>query len=298
MKQWRLGDCLITRIEEMYLYLDPANVYPEFDPMRLEQHRDWLDPRLMIEGDKVVISIHSWLIQTPTHNVLVDSCTGNDKERGSFSDWHRLSTPYMDHFEATGLTPEDIDYVLCTHLHVDHVGWNTRLTNGQWVPTFPNAKYLFSDIEYQHWDAKRKAPAEQPIDTLMQSTFDDSIMPILHLAELIHGEHELLADCLVLQPTPGHTPGSICVSLRSGGEEALFTGDITNHPLQVYEPDWNSFACELPDQAIATRYAVLNHCLDHGSLMLPAHFSADHAGFVRASDRNFEFEFLPGMSRA
>jgi glyoxylase-like metal-dependent hydrolase (beta-lactamase superfamily II) len=171
-------------------------------------------------------------------------------------------------------------------LHVDHVGWNTRLDNGRWVPTFPNAKYLFARTEYAHYEQEnRKAPVND-------GSFNDSVLPVVEAgrAVMIDDGHQL-DDCMLVKLAPGHTPGHITIRLASDGQEALFTGDIMHHPLQVYRPDWNSGFCLDQAAARATRRKVLEHCCEHGSLMLPAHFAAPHGGYISAKGDRFAIRF-------
>ena len=198
-----------------------------------------------------------------------------------------MQTPWLNNFSATGLTPHDIDFVMCTHLHVDHVGWNTRLTDGQWVPTFPNAKYIFSRQEYEFWHKERQHPEPSAFERVNHQTFDDSVLPIMHLAELIESETELSADLLRIRPAPGHTPGSIAIELTDCGQRGLFTGDICHHPIQVAEPHWNSAYCELPDQARTTRSDILEHCHNEQTLVLPAHFAGGFAGYIQAGPTGY-----------
>lgn len=293
MQRWRIGKSTVTRIEELMGPLfDPEQFFPAYDQDIIDKHMDWLFPNHMHESGRIIASMHSWLIETPHHKILVDSCIGDDKDRMPFRDWHEMRTPYLANFAGTGITPDQIDYVMCTHLHIDHVGWNTQLKDGQWVPTFPNAKYLFSRTEFEFWEQQRKQENPDQFNTVNNKTFDDSVLPIMHLAELIEGELDLIDDLLHIKPAPGHTPGSITLSLTDSNQEALFTGDICHHPIQVYAPEWNSAFCELPDQARETRKEVLNYCCSGDVLMMPAHFGPGHAGHVIASDSGFAFKFM------
>ncbi len=292
MNSWKIGKAKITRIEELIGPLfDPVMFFPDYNLEVIKKHRHWLEPGHLHESGRIIASIHSWLIETPHHKILVDSCIGNDKDRLPVREWHQMHTPYLANLKGTGVTPDQIDYVLCTHLHVDHVGWNTRLQDGQWVPTFPNARYLFSQSEFDFWNAKNQQSDTEAFNELNHKTFNDSVLPVMHLAELITGEATLLDGLLEIRPAPGHTPGSITVSLNDGQKKALFTGDIMHHPIQVYEPDWNSAFCELPEQAIKTRKRVLEHCLNSGALMMPAHFGPSHAGHVVSTDNQLGFDF-------
>ena len=296
MQTWRVGNCTVTRIEELIGPLfDPVQFFPDYDPDVFASHRKWLYPHHADEASgNIISSMHSWLIQTPDHNILVDTCIGNDKDRMPFRDWHAMQTPWLNRLRGTGVPPEDIDFVMCTHLHVDHVGWNTVLRDGQWVPTFPNASYVFAEAEYEFWKAQRHAEDPDGFHRVGNKTFDDSVLPVMGLARLISGETELIDDLLRVTPAPGHTPGSITISLTTQADRALFTGDILHHPIQVYEPEWNSAYCEIPYQAIATRRHVLEHCCEHGSLVLPAHFGPSFAGRVNDAAQGFAFEFVEG----
>ncbi|MBD3648603.1 MAG: MBL fold metallo-hydrolase [Pseudomonadales bacterium] len=295
MQTWQIGDIRITRIEELAGPLfDPVMFFPDYEPSMFEKHKDWIYPGHVDKASgRLIASIHSWLVETPHHRILIDSCVGNDKDRMPFRDWHQMNTPWLENLRAAGVRPEDIDFVMCTHLHVDHVGWNTCLKNGVWVPTFPNARYVFSRTEFEFREAERKKDNAEDFNEINRKTFDDSVLPIMDLAQLIEGETEIIDDILHIYPAPGHTPGSITIDLARGS--ALFTGDILHHPIQVYEPHWNSAFCEMPDEARATRLDVLQRCEREESLMMPAHFGPAFAGRVRAHDNHFSFDF--GISK-
>jgi len=289
MESWQIGNSTVYRIEEQYGPLfDATTFFPDFDESVIQQHAHWMCPSYYdLSNHRLIASIHSFVIKTPHHTVLIDGCIGNDKSRMPYRDWHLMNTPYLSRLQTIGISPADVDFVMCTHLHVDHVGWNTRLENGQWVPTFPNAKYLFSKTEFEFWQAERNKNEGETFAAINNQTFDDSVLPIMHLAELIEGQHEVISDLLAIQPAPGHTPGSITISLSEGGEEALFSGDIMHHPIQIAETHWNSAYCELPEQAIATRRDVLSHCCNHGSLLMPAHFAYPFCGHIHQDDKGF-----------
>ena len=292
-REWLVGQCKITRIEELMGPLFEAKTFfPDYDRKAFDRHADWMFPHHFDpDTEKLVASMHSWLIQTPEYNILVDTCIGNDKDRMPYKDWHQMQSPWLTRLLGTGVMPEEIDFVMCTHLHVDHVGWNTRLVDGSWKPTFSNAKYVFSKAEFEHWQTERNKNAGETFAEVNNKTFDDSVLPILHLAEMLDGPGDIIENLLRINPAPGHTPGSITIELSSGKDAALFTGDILHHPIQVYEPHWNSAFCELPDQARDTRKKVLEHCSDKGCLMMPAHFGPSHAGKVKRSGEHFSFEF-------
>ena len=298
---WQIGQAKITRIEEIVgPMFDPVRFFPEYDEAVFDRHAAWLYPHHATPHHtagkpvRLIASIHSWLIETPHHKILVDTCIGNDKQRMPYRNWHQMQTAWPSNLAAAGVKVEEIDFVMCTHLHVDHVGWNTRLENGQWVPTFPNAKYIFAKQEYEFWKAEREKADPDEFHQVNNQTFDDSVLPILHLAELVEGEAALIDDLLHVTPAPGHTPGNMTLDLRSGGEGACFTGDVCHHPIQVYEPSWNSTFCEIPEMARSTRQSVLTRCADDRLSVFPAHFGPSHAGQVKSNDKGFEFIFVDG----
>jgi glyoxylase-like metal-dependent hydrolase (beta-lactamase superfamily II) len=203
-----------------------------------------------------------------------------------------LDRPYMENFAKAGLKVEDIDYVLCTHLHVDHVGWNTRLDNGRWVPTFPNAKYVFSRTDRDFFDPARGEGGRNEINGRV---FNDSVLPILEAKQdmLVDGSMQL-GDDLTIEPAPGHSPGHVLITLKSRGAEALFIGDIMHNPIQVYHPHWSSAFCADPEQARGTRRRVLEHAAAKGSLIYPQHFAGPFFG--RVAETAGGFAYLPGRA--
>ncbi len=285
-----IGDITVHRVEEnagpSFL---PDRLYPDWTPNHLEAHRDWMVPRAFHErSGRLVMSLHSWLLHTPHHTVLVDSCVGNGKTR-SLGIWNDLDTPWLDRLKAAGAAPEDIDIVLCTHLHTDHVGWNTRLENGRWTPTFPNATYLIGKIDYQYRTQRLALyPDEEPMD----GAFADSVQPLVEAGQAIMVEDGYRIDeTLTIEAAPGHTPGHMIIALSSGGEEALFVGDIMHHPVQVHEPHWNSSFCEWPEHAAVTRRRLLERVADRPVLLLPSHFPGPGCGHVISAGDGFRFRF-------
>ena len=290
----RLHDCTIHRVEErLEPAVPPALLLPGLDPALLDEHAGWLVPHHRdAASGLLVIGIHSWLIRTPRHTILVDACAGNDKERlrPETAEFHRQHTPWLKRLAACGVRPEQVDYVMCTHLHVDHVGWNTRLADGRWVPTFPNAKYLFSRRDYAHWDpAARAGLPPHPND----GVFEDSVLPVVAagLVEWVGDEAHSPVDGLRVEPAPGHTPGHCVLHLDAGGRHALFSGDTMHHALQVYAPDLNSAFCEDPGMSRATRRRLLEGVCDRDVLLFPAHFGHPHAGRVVSRGGSFAFRF-------
>ena len=194
----------------------------------------------------------------------------------------------MGALTAAGLTVEDVDYVLCTHLHLDHVGWNTRLEDGRWVPTFPNARYLMSRTEYEATERMAQSPASPPF---LREVFEDSIFPVVAAgrADIVDDYHELL-DSIVLRPAPGHSPGNVRIELRSQGEIGVFSGDILHSPIQVPFWRWSSVACWDKEMAANTRRELLQFCAAEHALLLSGHFEAPHVGRIKASGDTFAID--------
>jgi glyoxylase-like metal-dependent hydrolase (beta-lactamase superfamily II) len=277
-----IGDVTVTRVEEQCgPGFAPQLLFPDWTPDALERHRHWMLPDFFSEAEgKFIASIHTWVVRTRHHVILIDSCAGNHKHRPQIARFHQLNLPFLERLRAAGVAPEDVDYVLCTHLHADHCGWNTRLQNGRWVPTFPKARYVFSKAEHEHWSG----PAGQ--SGFNAGVYSDSVLPVLEAgqAEIVEGKAEV-GNGLLIEPTPGHSPGHVAFRLLSRGEEGVFSGDIMHQPIQIYHPDWNTAFCEQPDLARASRQWVLEHCAEHGAKLFPAHFAGSFAGHVdRRSD--------------
>jgi glyoxylase-like metal-dependent hydrolase (beta-lactamase superfamily II) len=231
----------------------------------------------------------AWILQLDGLTVVVDPCNGDGRERRVFPFFHRLATPFLERFEATGVRPEDVDFVFCTHLHCDHCGWNTRLRDGRWTPTFPNARYLFVRREVERWDPARPGHVEVEYNV---GVFEDSVAPIIDagLAELVD-DHATISPALAIQPAYGHTNGHSVLHLDQGEAQAIFTGDAFHHPLQVTHPELHLSGCDDLAAAIETRRRLCATLAETGGLMLPAHFPEPHCGHV--AQRAGVYEFAP-----
>lgn len=274
---WTIGEATIQRIvEEERPLFDPLTFLPTLTPELLEANRDWMLPRALDPATgKLILPIQSWVLRTPHHVILVDTCIGNDKPRPAHPFWHqKRSGAWEEGLAALGLSVADIDYVLCTHLHVDHVGWNTRLEDGRWVPTFPRARYVFAAGEYAHWEAQH-AKAPSPV-------FADSVLPVVEAgrAELVASDHAI-GDLVTLEPTPGHTPGHVAIHVgRAGASRAVMSGDLIHSPIQARYPEISMRADVDPAQAAITRRRFLEcHC-ETGTLVCTGHFPSPSAGRV------------------
>jgi len=272
------GDITIQRIvEEERPLFDPLTFFPNLTPDLLAENRAWLEPTALdpVTG-KLMLCIQSWVVRTKHHTILVDTCVGNDKERPNHPFWNRMrEEAYMRGLAALGLTVEDIDIVMCTHMHVDHVGWNTRLENGRWVPTFPKARYVFSAEEYAYWAGEHAKAHGYP--------FADSVLPIVEAgrAELVADDHAI-TDAIRLEATPGHSPHHVALRVASAGQEALFTGDLIHSPLQARYPEITMRADWDPAMAAQTRRRVLECACEAQTLLCFAHFpSPSHARLSR-----------------
>lgn len=289
MQKWQIGEVEIHRVVEFEQPLvDPFVLFPGADAAALEAHTSWLEPRLRDpDTGQLIIAFHSFVVRTPRHTILVDTCGGNDKHRPQKTRYHQRNWPYLENLAAAGFSPEDIDFVLCTHLHVDHVGWNTRLIDGRWVPTFPNAKYLFARKEWEFWEAEYKTEGftDDPY-------YEDSILPIIAdgRAVLVDSDHTI-DDWVRLDPSPGHTPGHVCIQIASGQSHAVMSGDLMHHPVQCAEPDWNSCFCVDPAASAATRRAFLETYSGTPTLVMPAHFPTPGAGRITEAGDAWRFLF-------
>ncbi len=225
----------------------------------------WLRPHFINDEGYLLQKVQCLIVEAGEHRIAVDTCVGNDKVR--FNDvWNLMNGPFLEDFASTGHALHDITHVICTHLHVDHVGWNTRLVDGEWVPTFPNAKYLFVQPEFDHWQNEPGLFDDEDV-------FGDSVQPIVDagLAEFVGPDHRL-CDEVWLESTPGHTPGHVSVRIESDGRRAVITGDMAHNPLQVADPSLSSRFDTDPEQAQATRRSTFPQWADGELLVIGTHF--------------------------
>ncbi|MFP6697776.1 MAG: MBL fold metallo-hydrolase [Alphaproteobacteria bacterium] len=295
MKTLHFGDVTVDRLVEAEgPGFHPGFFLPEAEDAAIAAQHDWLLPHFLhADSGRMIQSVHVYVIRTPRHTILVDTCIGNDKERPSTPPWSGLSTPWLDDLGALGVAPEDVDFVMCTHLHVDHVGWNTRLLDGRWVPTFPNAKYLFEKTEYAHWAAGE----EDGIQGLGSNDgcFEDSVLPVMAAGQaiLVDGDHAL-DDQMWLEPTPGHSPGHVCMNLSAAGQRAVFSGDLMHHAVQVAHPEWNSRFCWNGEMSRASREKFVHDKADTDTLILTAHFPSPTAGRIVGNGERCKFVPVEG----
>jgi glyoxylase-like metal-dependent hydrolase (beta-lactamase superfamily II) len=284
--KFSVGDLTIHRaIEQETTFFPALELFPQLTPELLGQNRAWLQQAgAMDEADVLILCFQSYIVRTPHYTILIDSCIGNDKQRPARPKWHmKTDDTYMRALAATGVTPADIDYVMCTHLHVDHVGWNTRLENGRWVPTFPKARYVFGKSEYDYWSEQNKTAEVPP--------FADSVLPVVEAdrAEIVANDFAI-GDHMRILPTPGHTPGHIAFTFGKGKDSAVFSGDLMHTPLQMLHPELSPKFDVDPAQAAVTRRNFLERYCDNDTLCCTAHFPSPSVGKIRRRGNAFSCE--------
>ena len=291
MDELKLGRFSIGRVVEYEgPMFAPDQLFPDASATALARDGDWLAPRFYEpDSNRLIMSFHSYVIRTRDQIIVVDTGGGNDKERPNAAIWHKRHGDYLDRMAALGVRPEDVDIVVCTHLHVDHVGWNTRLIDGRWVPTFPNARYLIPRDEFAHWS---ELAARSPGEVVNHGLIEDSVAPVVAagLVEFVPGEYEI-APGIRLEPAPGHTPGQVMVVLTSDGETAIMTGDAIQHPIQISHPEWSSSFCTDPDLSRETRMGVIERAVDSGALVLTTHFADPVVARIARRKAGFALEF-------
>ncbi len=277
MAKWRIGDVTITKVIELEATGGSRFILPQATRDAVLPI-DWLRPHFADDEGRLKMSVHTFLVETPNRRMLVDTCIGNDKQGRHIPTWNNLQTRFLADIAAAGFARESVDTVLCTHLHVDHVGWNTMLVNDRWVPTFPNARYIMGRHEFDHW-----THSDRPD---MQLIIGDSVKPVFDagLVDLVEMD-AVLDDEISLRPTVGHTPGHVSVRIRSKGEEALITGDFMHHPVQIAHPEWAAAVDSDPVQSVATRRAMFQELAGGNVLVIGTHFAGATAGrIVRDGD--------------
>lgn len=286
--KFSVGDLTIHRVIEQETSFVPAlEMLPALTPEVLAENRTWMrQAKALDEQDTLILCFQSYVVKTPHHTILVDSCIGNDKPRPR-PKWNmKTDDTYLRALGAAGFSVDDIDFVMCTHLHVDHVGWNTRLENGRWVPTFPNARYVFAKQEFDHWSAQN-AKAEIP-------PFADSVLPVVEAKrhEFVGNDHQI-GDHVRILPTPGHTPGHVAIAMGRGKDDAVFSGDLMHSPLQTLYPEL-SIKFDVDQAAAATtRRSFLERYCDTDTLCCTAHFPSPSVGKIRRKGNAFVCTEMP-----
>lgn len=298
MDEFSVGKMRVHRVEEWRgEFLTPELLFAGFDASRYAETRDGIGEAYLDHStDAIHARIQSWVIEVDDKIILFDTGCGNHKVRPGIPVFANLDTDFLARLVAAGFGVDDIDLVVCSHLHVDHVGWNTRLDGDAWVPTFTNARYVFPAPDVEYWDPNNRDKFPDMIgEAVNAGFFEDSVRPVLDrgLAQIVTGSVEL-ADGVRLDANPGHTPGCQTMTITSGGDSAMFVGDVLHHPLQILNPDWNSIFCEDAEQARAARRHVLARAAAEQAILIPAHFAGDHA--VRIATTGNGFRALPAFA--
>ncbi|CAM5185912.1 hypothetical protein OURE66S_01145 [Oligella ureolytica] len=286
-----IGDLKVTRIHEYAGPThDPAFLFPTVEQAVFEENKALLAPHHWIpQMNKLIVSIQFWVLHAGDNIIVIDTGVGNFKERPEIPRMHMLNNLITEWMTAAGAPPEKVTHVVLTHLHANHVGWNTVWKDNRWTPTFPNAKYYVPKDDFDFcFEGKNK---ESGVIDVFGESFFDSVMPVYNegLVEFIQ-PHKEIADCLVVEPAPGHSPGQVTFRVRSQGEEAIFSGDVFHSPLQIVRPEVNSGYCIWPDVAIRTRHECLERAVTREALVIPVHFGAPYCGYIRRDGNNYLFE--------
>lgn len=280
---WTIGDVSITRLVEVVLNAPINSLFPERSAEELKAYDSWLRPNFLNDEGNMILSIHAFLIRSGNLNIIVDTCAGNGKKLPLYEEWNDLNTPFLENMTELGFPADKIDRVLCTHLHFDHVGWNTHLVDGKWIPTFPNARYLFGAAEWEFWKDEEDPYESHALDHALQPIF------AAKLVDLVESTHKI-NDEISLIPTPGHTPGHVSIHIQSKGEEAVITGDMFHHPLQMAKPGWIDAADVESSLAEKTRIAFMQRFGDRPVTVLGTHFATPTAGKIVSDGPGYKFE--------
>ena len=277
--QWTVGKVRIIKVVELETVGSTRFILPLASNEEIRR-LPWLIPHFANEEGRLKMSIHALVVETPSRRIVVDTGLGNDKQGRTVPTWNNRNDPFLEKMADAGFPPDSIDTVLCTHLHVDHVGWNTRLVDGKWLPTFTNARYVFGTTEYEYWRDHSEEPDKIAV-------FNDSVKPVVDagLADLVASDYRLCNE-ITLIPTPGHSPGHMSLYIQSDGETGLLTGDVAHHPCQMAHVDWSSTADFDAVQSSATRRALFSRFADTPTLVIGGHFSA---GRIQRDGEAFRF---------
>lgn len=280
-----IGDIRIVRALEMIMPFDRRDFFLQVSDEQWAPHLPWLAPNAYDPAtDSLIFPMQSYVVRTSHHTILIDTCVGNHKDRPNRPRWHqKTDATYIQALAAHGIRPEHIDFVFCTHLHGDHVGWNTRLEDGRWVPTFPNARYVFGKSEFDYWTEQN---AKTPVPP-----FDDSVLPVVEAgkAEIVRDDYAI-GDHTRILPTPGHTPGHVAFTFGRGKDEAVFSGDLMHSPLQTRYPELSAKFDVDQTVAAATRRGFLERYCDTDTLCCTAHFPSPSTGKIRRLGNGFSCE--------
>jgi len=305
---FKVGTATVVKVPELELKdFTLSQLLPALDPKVVEKHPDWIDCRTYdIKTARVHLSVHTWVIRLSGKVILIDTGVGNDKDRPGLKALDHLNNPFLQRLAQAGVQPEEVDYILLTHIHADHVGWNTFWNGNKWIPTFPNATVICSELEWRYGVAltavdenaaaaiRADAGIGDPVRLPTPGVFRDSMMPIEEagrLRRVVANGSEVLEGIRFIS-SPGHSVDHASISLVSNGEEAVFGGDITHHPFELHRPDIVSMFCEFPDAARRSRQKIARHVAESGALYFSSHFPASSVGRITFDEESFNWQFV------
>lgn len=291
IRTWQIGDVEVTRIVEVNAWEDDITMLlPDATPETVLAY-PWLQPHFATPDGKMIISFQCFVMRTPDRQIMLDTCIGADRQR-EFDVFTNMETTFPEDLAHAGFDPDTIDTVLCTHLHFDHVGWNTRLVDGKWVPTFPNARYLFGRTEYEHWKMLTDTQGYHDLNHMY-----DAVQPVLDagLVDLIEPDHDICPE-LSLRPTPGHTPGHVSIAIESQDQRAIVTGDLMHSPIQLERPsDAVRFDMD-PEMGKHTRMQFVDDMANSDVFVIGSHFSDPTGGWVVRDESGCRLEQRPATN--
>jgi glyoxylase-like metal-dependent hydrolase (beta-lactamase superfamily II) len=285
LRTWQIGDVEITRIVEVNNWEDDITMLlPDATPATVQAY-PWLVPHFATPQGRMILSFQCFVMRTKTRQIMLDTCIGNDRQR-EFGIFTNMQTSFIADLAHAGYQPNEIDTVLCTHLHFDHVGWNTHRVNGKWVPTFPNARYLFGKQEYAHWKMLLDTHGYHDLNHMT-----DAVQPVVDagLVDLIDNNHRICEELSVF-PTPGHTPGHVSILIESQGQRAVITGDMMHHPIQLERPDDEGNFDMLKQAGCQTRLNFIDQVANTDTFVIGSHFSDPTGGYVVRDAKGCRFE--------
>ncbi|TDD66943.1 MBL fold metallo-hydrolase [Actinomadura darangshiensis] len=301
MSDFTIGDVEVTKVPEWIGEIAPARVIiPDSTPQIWRDNQAWLAPdHWNPDTDGYHAAVQTWVLRSEGKTVLVDTGVGDGRDRPQIPMFDHLDTGFLDRLAAAGVRADEVDVVVNTHIHYDHVGWNTIGGDGDWEPAFPNATYLIPAVDQRYFapeNAHRRPAPRSDNERLRQQgsllVYADSIAPVLAKATLWEDTYRVDGN-LTLEPAPGHTPGSAVLRVRSRGHRAVFVGDVMHSPVQILEPEYNSCFCEDRPQAAATRHRLLERAADEVEIVIPAHFAG--AGAVEVERQGDRFQVAAGV---
>lgn len=282
VERWQIGEVRIAKIVESEGLWEPTRLVPAATPEVVLAHPWALGPFADADSGAIRVSIHTFAIEVGDEKIIVDTCGGNDKVRPGSPAFHLQRSDFLDRLAAAGFAPDEVTAVVCTHLHVDHVGFNTVLDGDRWRPAFPNARYLFGEREWRHWSVEPQKYGD---------VVGDSVRPVIDAgrAELVASDLRL-NEAVWLEPTPGHTPGHHSVRISSAGQDAVITGDIVHAAVQCEHPDWASAPDVDAALAAQTRRAFLERYCDQHTLVLATHLGGPSCGHLHRHNAGWRLQ--------